>query len=142
MIFSDEGLAAITIKQEAEDQGYNGMIAVGEVIRTRMKTRYQSNGTVAGTVLRPWQFSGWNQQEAGRLRTILLSFILKPDDPINRQCVDAWHESIGTNLTKGANLYFAPKVLRAEGVPDPAWVKHPRVVFVEKINDHYFYREV
>lgn len=136
MIISDEALAVITIRQEAEAEDYKGKVAVGEVIRTRTRTGYQSDGTVRGTILKPWQFSGWNQDGADRLRAIIMSLAMYPEAIVNKECIDAWHESIGTDFTKKANLYFNPRLA------NPPWANHPRVVFVERIGGHDFYREV
>lgn len=53
--FSDEALAALTVYLEARGESFAGKLAVAAVIRNRMERRYQSDGTIAGTVLRPRQ---------------------------------------------------------------------------------------
>ena len=58
-LIPEDKLAILTIAQEALAEPFEGKLAVAEVIRNRMKQRYMSDGTVEGTVLRAWQFSGW-----------------------------------------------------------------------------------
>src|SRR5690242_9293677 len=69
-LISDTALAAVTIWQEARGEAYAGKLAVAEVIRNRIKERYASDGTVAGTVIRPKQFSGWNSSDSNRIPSL------------------------------------------------------------------------
>ena len=64
---TDDELMATCIADEAAGQPYEGKVAVGRVIRNRMALGYASDGTVAGTILRRFQFSGfWFAMQAGR----------------------------------------------------------------------------
>jgi len=55
-----DDLAAMTLWLEARGDEPAGQLAIGRVIRNRMGSRQQSDGTVIGTVLKKHQFSGWN----------------------------------------------------------------------------------
>lgn len=119
-------LAVATIYGEAAGEPYQGKLAVGEVIRNRMKRKHWSDGTVAGTVLRPRQFSLWNTETLGRIRTCRLN----TDDPVVRECQRAWDESALTNVTSGALYYHADYVL-------PPWVGGMELTV--QIGRHLFY---
>src|SRR5574337_170238 len=82
-LVSDDALAIVTIYQEAAGEPYAGKLAVAEVIRARMRRCYASDGTVAGTVLRAWQFSGWNT-DAGAVR--IMSLQIDTNDPVVQEC--------------------------------------------------------
>jgi spore germination cell wall hydrolase CwlJ-like protein len=129
-LISDDILAWITIWQESRGEPDEGKLAVAEVIWNRMRTRYSSDGTVAGTVLRPWQFSGMNTDDPNRIP----AFKLDSDNPIVQACRNAWDlAKAGSNTVNKAVLYLNPKV-----VPKlPAWVAKSREVAV--VGQHHFY---
>lgn len=52
-------LATTCIADEAGNQAHEGRVAIGVVILNRMARRFESDGTVAGTVLKRDQFSGF-----------------------------------------------------------------------------------
>lgn len=56
---------AMTVKQEAERESYEGKLAVAWVIKNRMKRRKQSAATVC---LSKYQFSCWNSDSPTRMR--------------------------------------------------------------------------
>ena len=111
-LISDTALAAITIWQEARGEAYEGKLAVAEVIRNRMKERYASDGTVAGTVLRPKQFSGWNGGDPNRIPSLKID----DGDEAAAGCIRAWKEAMEQNTytAKGALLYYAPALAAPE----------------------------
>ena len=128
-LISDEAIAAVTIFQEAENQGHEGRVAVGEVILTRMKHAFHSDGTVIGTCCAPVQFSGWNATARNRIRSLMA------DDAnvIVKDCLAAWHEALaGSSLTDGADSYFNPAIVT------PPWFDQKLVVAT--IKDHVFLR--
>ena len=130
-LVSEEALAVITIWQEARNEPYEGLVAVGEVIRNRMRLKYSSDGTVSGTVLRPMQFSGWNAKDPSRIKSLRID----DDDATVKKCLAAWELSgTGTNHAKGAVLYYAPAVV---GMPD--WAKPEVAQKVAEIGGHHFY---
>lgn len=50
LVISPDALGICTLWQEARGEPYQGKVAVGEVIRERMRRRYASDGTVAGAL--------------------------------------------------------------------------------------------
>ncbi len=111
-LISDTALAAVTIWREARGEVYEGKLAVAEVIRNRMKERYASDGTIAGTVMRPKQFSGWNSNDPNRIPSLKID----DGDQAVADCVRAWKEAMeqNTNSVKGALLYYAPALAAPE----------------------------
>ena len=130
-LVSDTALAVLTIWQEARGEPWEGKVAVAEVIRNRMKEKYSSDGTVAGTVAKPWQFSGWRSDDPN----LMVSLRLDDDDPLVKECAKAWLEANnnGTNVAKGALLYLARRILPNA----PSWVKNSDRV--AEIGHHVFY---
>jgi hypothetical protein len=55
----DATLLALCIWSEAAGESTAGKQAVAQVVMNRMRDHYQSDGTIAGTVLHPNQFSGF-----------------------------------------------------------------------------------
>ena len=129
-VVSPDALAIITIWQEAQGEPYNGKVAVGEVIRNRMLRAYSSDGTVAGTVARPWQFSGWEDR-----RYLIRALKLNDMDPIAQECIRAWNQSRDTDWTKGAVLYCNLEVLSVR----PTWAKEEKEIV--KIGHHTFFSD-
>jgi hypothetical protein len=124
-----DGLAIDTIGQEAAMEPWEGQVAVGGVIRNRMRAlHYWSDGTVEGTVLKPYQFSGWNTTMANRVASVRLD----SSSVIGAQIARAWTESATRDPSKGALLYFNPKI-----VAKPPWVAS--AILVAKIGGHQFY---
>lgn len=126
-LVSDDLLGIVTLFQEAEGESYPGKVAVAEVILRRTARRYMSDGTVAGTVLRPFQFSGWNTGSTNRIRSLKLN----DDDPAVRECIRAWnHAKAGSNTTGNAVHYFNPELCF------PDWARGAEVV--AEIGNHRF----
>lgn len=125
-----ERVAILTILMEAYGEGTKGMTAVGEVIRTRARERSLSWAEVC---LQPKQFSCWN----GMKRENILSTFDYHRHGYRLEHYEkakiAWEKSAFTNYTKGANLYYAPKLA------SPSWAKKTPLVAV--IGNHNFHRE-
>src|SRR5690348_12849164 len=128
-LISPDALAVVTIWQEARGESYMGKVSVGEVIRNRMGRLYSSDGTVAGTVLKPWQFSGWESGDPNRIKSLLI----RNEDPIVKECMDAWEQSKITTHVKGAVLYCN---LAAVAVR-PSWARDDKRVTA--IGNHTFF---
>lgn len=131
-LVSDEALAAITIVQEAAGEPYEGKLAVANVIRHRMELGLHSDGTVAGTVLRSFQFSGWNSKpDFLRIRTV------QADDSEEsvRESIRAWRESATRDIVPGAVFYCNLHVLPRP----PAWARPE--LFVATVHRHTFFRQ-
>jgi spore germination cell wall hydrolase CwlJ-like protein len=129
-LISDTALAAVTIWQEARGEVYAGKLAVAEVIRNRMKERYASDGTVAGTVMRPQQFSGWNSGDPNRIPSLKID----DGDRVVADCIRAWKDAMEqqTNTVKGALLYYAPALAM------PGWARG--CTELARIGRHVFLR--
>ena len=129
-LIPDDVVAWVTIWMEARGEPDEGKLAVAEVIWNRMRTRYSSDGTAAGTCLRAYQFSGWNTDDPNRIP----AFKLDTDDPMVQACRNAWDlAKAGSNTVNKAVLYLNPKV-----VPKlPAWVAKSKLVAT--VGQHQFY---
>ena len=122
--------AIITIRGEADGEPFAGKVAVARVIRNRMQFRYQSNGTVAGTVLAPLQFSTWNATSPPRADWARAQL----EDPLTAEAVRAWQASEKDEEVKDAVLYHNPAV-----APNPQWKASAR--FIKTIGRHDFYAD-
>ena len=123
---SDDTLAAMTVYLEARGESFAGKLAVAAVIRNRMKRKYHSDGTVKGTVLRPWQFQPWNRRKPHQVRFDL-------NESRMRDSMLAWKMvQDGRNVVKGAVLFFAPRLVRS-----PQWALQGHRV--ASIGGHEFY---
>lgn len=135
-LISEEALAVVTIMQEAAGESYEGKLAVAEVIRNRMNKKYASDGTVADTVLRPKQFSGWNTSDPGRIRNIRAD----SESQTVKECIRAWNDAReGSDTVHGAVLYYAPATLRKLGIPDPDWALPDSATEVAVVGAHHFF---
>lgn len=127
-------LAVATIRGEAGQEPYEGKLAVARVIRERMRLRYSSDGSVAGTVLWPLQFSMWNTHDRNRIRVCKL----RRDDPHWEECIRAWNEACAEPEPapefKGVVLYHASWMPKK-----PSWAT--RAIRAFQIGRHIFYKE-
>jgi spore germination cell wall hydrolase CwlJ-like protein len=129
-LIPDATWATMTIWQEARGESFDGMVAVAEVILRRTMKKMFSDGTVASTVLWPYQFSGWNTKDPNRIPVAKLD----DTDRIVTACMRAWQEALeGSNLTKGATHYFAPAIV------NPEWAS--RMTVTARIGRHVFLKE-
>ena len=78
-LVSDDAWAIMNIWIEARGEPYEGRVAVGRVMRNRMRLKFFSDGTVSNTVLYPYQFSGWNSSGHGRDGAAKLVFDRLPE---------------------------------------------------------------
>jgi spore germination cell wall hydrolase CwlJ-like protein len=124
-------LAIITIWQEAQGEPFEGKVAVAEVIRRRTDRKYSSDGTIQDTVLRKWQFSAWSDKSCYDL--MVKSLKLNDDDPIVKQCIQAWNVSADTNHSKSAVLYCNLAAVAKR----PVWARDDKCVAV--IGNHSFF---
>jgi spore germination cell wall hydrolase CwlJ-like protein len=133
-LIPDWNWAVLTILQEASSEPFEGKVAVAEVIRNRMARRYQSDGTILGTVLRPLQFSGWNTSDPNRIRVAQYEIT----DPAVVDSIKAFQRAFEekTSLTQGAVLYHAKTM-----IPYPPWASSPKVHKITEIGNHIFYLE-
>ncbi len=129
-LVSDEAWAVLTILAEASGEGPPGMTGVAEVIRNRTARKYQSDGTVPGTVLRPRQFSCWNSGDPNRARVARMD----DTDPVVQTAMAAWREALaGSELVHGAVLYYNPGMV----METPQWAAAQLPLAV--IEHHHFF---
>jgi len=156
---TDEELAATCIADEASNQPYEGKVAVGIVILNRMAKKFESDGTVPGTVEKYMQFSGfWDDFVAGRYQVVVHGEVQEQmraehlhqefsKQPIWNDCVRAWLDAQAWaagkplsftpgpqfhKLTKDTVLYYNPRIAK-----QPAWATLEKLDAV--IFQHDFY---
>ena len=115
-----EEIAAQTILLEALGEGYEGMVAVGEVIRHRSKFFLKDPASVC---LMPKQFSCWNDPKKARV-------FLEKYREYYFIALMAWRASEKSSLTGGATDYHANYVR-------PYWADAYHVA--ARIGRHVFY---
>ena len=123
---SDEQLAALTIYLEARGESFAGKLAVAAVIRNRMDAKYQSDGSVKGTVLKRLQFQPWNHASPEDVRFTISQSRM-------RDSLLAWQMvQDGRQVVEGALLFYNPRL-----VETPRWatVSHK----VASIGGHEFF---
>lgn len=130
-LIPDDVWAILCIYAEARGEPYEGQVAVGNVIRNRMRKKFFSDGTVVGTVTQPKQFSWMN--DGDRQRTAVLA--ARWEHPQIATAAKAWFESEHVNHVQDALLYHADYVA-------PYWSKAHGIELVVRIGRHLFYRDV
>lgn len=133
-LFDDDALAIATIWQEAEGEPYDAKVALGELIRERMRRKYNSDGTVAGTVGRRYQFSSFNDDATNNARFIA-SLKLDLENPMVQDCMTAWYASANSHLSKGAVLCANLSALNQR----PPWARDDKLV--AKVGRTSFYKD-
>lgn len=139
-LIEGDTLAILTIAQEAFLEPYAGKLAVAEVIRNRTRQHYMSDGTVEGTVLRAYQFSGWNNGDPVRIKA------MRYDDSDSRiqDCIKAWKEAKAGSQTVGqAVLYYNPTYRMPDGstIKTPKWALPGYGKEVARAGAHVFFVE-
>lgn len=106
-------MLARTLESEAGNQGYDGMVDVGSVIRNRAATGRYGQG-IEGVIMKPGQFSAWNGVTgyAGGKQGKDMSFT--PSDEAYR-AADTILSGQYKDATGGATHYYNPDVSK------PAW---------------------
>ena len=119
-----ETLAIQTLILEAQGEGYEGMVAVGEVVRNRA---FKGSRTFEQVVMAYKQFSCWNDPLESKSRLSRVS------GQTWQVASRAWYASESTNKTFGATHYHNDKVL-------PKWARGKRPTVV--IGHHLFYKGI
>lgn len=131
-LIPDDKLAILTIAQEALGEPFEGKLAVAEVIRNRMAKKYQSDGTVEGTVLKPYQFSGWLPNDP----VLIKSMRWDDEMPAIKECIKAWFDAKQGSRTVGeAVLYYAPGKVPTV----PKWARPEHATKVAEVGAHHFF---
>jgi hypothetical protein len=128
-LVTDRALGIATVWQEARGLDYQGKVNVASAMRNRMKKKYSSDGTVAGTVLRDRQFSGWNASDPNRVPSAQLD----DKDPVVMECARAWDASEFNDTVNGAVLYYAKSMKTA-----PHWAQPSNSKILATDSGHIF----
>ena len=130
-VIPDDVWGILCIFAEARGEPYDGMVAVGNVIRTRTAKHFFSDGTVASTVTWPFQFSWMNHNDAQRGRVLGSKW----DDPKMPECAKAWFESEHHSVVGDSTHYYN------DVVASPIWAKANRMTYIARVGRHVFFRE-
>lgn len=130
----DATLLALCIHSEAAGEPVAGKQAVAQVILNRMARHYDSDGTVAGTVLAKDQFSGfyfsmingkytrvcWTRDDAAHRAEAML--LRAQHEAIWDVCLDVATEALGGEMPANPSLEHAVLYLNPSILPRlPVW---------------------
>lgn len=121
---------AKTIWGEARGEGYKGMQAVGNVILNRVSRGGWYGASVKDVVLKPYQFSCWNENDINRSKIENLSF----NDLQKSRAYEIAQKLINGKLgdiTNGATHYHAKNII-------PYWASS--MSKTAEIGNHIFYK--
>lgn len=131
-LIDDDTLASICVWAEARGESLTGKIMVAEVILRRTRKKYQSDGTLAGTIFKAKQFSWANDSTSWRAA----AFSLDSTAPQVKECREAWEYALGgSNLSKDAVLYYS------DIIDPPKWASAPGVHEVAVCGHHHFFTD-
>ncbi len=126
-------LLARTAWGEARGDGRWGMQAVINVVMNRVNAGKWWGRTVEEVVLKPWQFSCWNENDPNRRQVLDIT----EDDAQFKQAVALAKLALNDNLpdtTDGATHYYAAYT------KEPAWASSGQQTV--QIGNHIFYKGV
>lgn len=135
---------AATLWAEARSEPVQGIVAVANVIRNRVKQPGWWGKSYSGVCLAPKQFSCWTpaggQRNYDRLFHLMQQFAegTPITDPGVRECIGIAHLTLGDYLrdnTKGATHYTVATL-----TPRPKWAQGLTPVI--QVGGHSFYRDV
>lgn len=133
----DVKIMAKTLYGEARNQGWKGLVAVGEVILNRAKRPGWWGKDIASVCTAPYQFSCWNRNDPNR--QILLD--LDENDPTFLLCLAATYYVLSESdkqLTFGATNYHTIVAPKDAKVWPPSWTRD--LTHTANVNDHIFYK--
>jgi len=150
---TDEDLTALCVLEEAGGEIDDGKAAVARVIKNRMKLKFESDGTLFGTVLKYDQFSwAWFDFVSGQYRRIAWNFeqakkvaelhldraapapLLHCRKIAQNVLASTYHGELYDHMTDQVVNYLNPKILHSI----PAWASPDKLVCV--IGHHNFYK--
>ena len=149
-------ILAVCIADEAGNQSHEGKVAIGHVVMNRTRLKYQSDGTVEGTVLHHMQFSGFWCDFVGGHYTVVAhtpaDAAARADAKLKRysassvlwaDCLLSADQAMGVKpfsggpefakLTAQTVNYYAPNAVPTP----PAWATPDKLVCV--IGAHHFF---
>jgi hypothetical protein len=125
---------AVTIYSIARDYTYNVKLNIARLIRNRMDERFFSDGSVIGTVLYPYQFNCWSNNEE---RPELIKSFVEGLSNMNESVllsIKAWNES---KENKGNDLILGYKNQENDDICDTGKDKK---IIVETIPPFIFFK--
>lgn len=124
----DEWMMALCIWREARGEILSGKIAVGEVIRNRMRARGRWRSTIVGVITQPKQFSAFNAGDPNATK-----FPKPTEQAWLGSCASAGlvMQDASVDIADGANHYHTKAV-------SPYWARDKTPVI--EIGNHVFYR--
>lgn len=124
-------IVAATVWDEARGEGEQGMRAVLNVIMNRAKGNFEKARDV---VLKPKQFSGWNNVANPEEASKMLADDMRNNKTYQKiiDLVDKAFKGQLPDITGGALFYFNPKKVT------PSWAK--KLVKTKSIGNHDFYK--
>jgi N-acetylmuramoyl-L-alanine amidase len=130
---SDAELLARCIWGEARSESIEGKLAVAHVVLNRVKAQSYYGRTVKEVMLKPWQFSCFNENDPNLAKILGL----KTDNPGLAYCqavADMALLSHSQDPTGGATHYHTTSI-------KPSWANSSQMTFLCRIGNHLFYRE-
>lgn len=139
---TDSQIAALTIVHEAGNQGPEGLVAVGNIIKNRLSDSKRFGGSIREICLAPKQFSCWIPDNSRNYRDLQaeISNIIQAGI-MNIYLEQAFYLFEGIiafkilDNTKGSNHYLTTHLFESN---PPSWAKgkQPRLI----IRDQVFFR--
>jgi N-acetylmuramoyl-L-alanine amidase len=126
-------LLARCIWGEARGQSVQGKLAVAHVVLNRVNARAYYGRTIKEVVLKPWQFSCFNENDPNLAKILGLN-VANPDLAYCHAVADVALLTDNPDPTGGATHYHATQVR-------PSWVSSAQMTFLCRIDNHLFYRE-
>ena len=124
-------LMARTIYGEARGEGLNGMQAVANVIMNRVNAGKWYGRTVKDVVLKPWQFSCWNENDPNRNKILNVTTADNTFLAATSIAKSAYAGEL-PDITYGATHYHVYTMT-------PVWIG--KMTKTAQIGNHIFYRE-
>ena len=125
-------LLARTIWGEARGEGQTGMTAVANVVMNRVKKGGWWGATVQDVVLKPYQFSVWNDGDVNKKKALEVTTADSSFWTAKKIASLAYNGQLD-DITGGATHYYA------KSISQPAWTL--RMTKTAQIGNHIFYKE-
>ena len=122
-----------TVRQEAANQGFEGMVAVAWTLRNRLEYRTRDRWNTLAQVCLDWlQFSGWRESDPTFAPSLVADL-----DAIGMQCLHALTSALSgatPDPTQGARHYFNPNLV------SPKWARGKVPCY--RWRDHVFFNDI
>lgn len=126
-------LLARCIWGEARGEPIQGKLAVAHVVLNRVKAQSHFGKTIRDVILKPWQFSCFNQNDPNLAKILGLN-ANNPDLAYCQAVADIALLADNPDSTGGATHYHSTQA-------EPSWASSKQMIFLCRIGNHLFYRE-